>query len=96
MPRPQRGPHRPGVRRRRGPAPAGQLRRGLKGLGKEGFRRVHVLHGEDEVAAATIVREPLLNDRTDEHGPFDVIGDVHGCRSEPRVTARTTRLDAPP
>jgi predicted kinase len=60
----------------------GQLRRGLKGLGKEGFRRVHVLHGEDEVAAATIVREPLLNDRTDEHGPFDVIGDVHGCRSE--------------
>ncbi|PZE69659.1 polynucleotide kinase-phosphatase [Curtobacterium sp. MCBD17_021] len=60
----------------------GQLRRGLKGLGKEGFRRVHVLHGEDEIAAATIVREPLLNDRTDEHGPFDVIGDVHGCRSE--------------
>lgn len=60
----------------------GQLRRGLKALGKEGFRRVHVLHGEDEVAAAEIVREPLLNDRTDEHGPFDVIGDVHGCRSE--------------
>jgi polynucleotide kinase-phosphatase len=60
----------------------GQLRRGLKGLGKEGFRRVHVLHGEDEIAAATIVREPLLNDRRDEHGPFDVVGDVHGCRSE--------------
>ncbi len=60
----------------------GQLRRGLKALGKEGFRRVHVLHGEDEIAAATIVREPLLNDRTGEHGPFDVIGDVHGCRSE--------------
>ncbi|TCU87414.1 polynucleotide 3'-phosphatase /polynucleotide 5'-hydroxyl-kinase /polynucleotide 2',3'-cyclic phosphate phosphodiesterase [Curtobacterium sp. PhB42] len=60
----------------------GQLRRGLKGLNKEGFRRVHVLRGEDAIAAATIVRQPLLNDRRDEHGPFDVIGDVHGCRSE--------------
>ncbi|WP_144760505.1 polynucleotide kinase-phosphatase [Curtobacterium sp. 9128] len=60
----------------------GQLRRSLRALGKEGFRRVHVLRGEDEVAAATVVREPLLNDRRDELGPFDVIGDVHGCRSE--------------
>jgi polynucleotide kinase-phosphatase len=60
----------------------GQLRRGLKGLGKEGFRRVHVLRGEDEIGAATIVRQPLLNDRKGEHGPFDVVGDVHGCRSE--------------
>lgn len=60
----------------------GQLRRGLKGLGKEGFRRVHVLRGDDAVAGASIVRQPLLNDRTGEQGPFDVVGDVHGCRSE--------------
>ncbi len=59
-----------------------QLRRSLKHLGKEGFRRVHVLSGVDEIAAAEIVREPLLNDRREEHGPFDAIGDVHGCRSE--------------
>ena len=59
-----------------------QLRRSLKQLGKEGFRRVHVLSGLDEVAAAEFVREPLLNDRSDETGPFDAIGDVHGCRSE--------------
>lgn len=59
-----------------------QLRRSLKHLGKEGFRRVHVLSGLDEIAAAEFVREPLLNDRREEHGPFDAIGDVHGCRSE--------------
>lgn len=59
-----------------------QLRRSLRGLAKEGFRKVHVLSDVDEVASATIVREKLLNDFKHEHGPFDVIGDVHGCRSE--------------
>lgn len=59
-----------------------QLRRSLKFLNKEGFRKVHVLHGVDEIANATIKMEPLLNDRRFETGPFDVIGDVHGCRSE--------------
>jgi protein phosphatase len=59
-----------------------QLRRSLKHLGKEGFRKVHVLRSEEEVADAVVVREKLLNDFTHERGPFDVIGDVHGCRSE--------------
>ncbi|KQO63896.1 polynucleotide kinase-phosphatase [Curtobacterium sp. Leaf261] len=59
-----------------------QLRRSIRGLGKEGFRRVHVLRGVEDVAAASIVRDRLLNDARHEHGPFDVIGDVHGCRSE--------------
>jgi polynucleotide kinase-phosphatase len=59
-----------------------QLRRSLKHLGKEGFRRVHVLSGLEEIAAAEFQREPLLNNRRDETGPFDAIGDVHGCRSE--------------
>ncbi|MCM3695277.1 polynucleotide kinase-phosphatase [Microbacterium oleivorans] len=59
-----------------------QLRRGLRHLGREGFRKVHVLRSPEEVAAATIERTRLLTDRTDERGPFDVIGDVHGCRSE--------------
>ncbi|WP_060914966.1 polynucleotide kinase-phosphatase [Microbacterium oleivorans] len=57
-----------------------QLRRGLRHLGREGFRKVHVLRTADE--DATIERTRLLTDRTDERGPFDVIGDVHGCRSE--------------
>ncbi|HEY3545085.1 MAG TPA: polynucleotide kinase-phosphatase [Propionicimonas sp.] len=59
-----------------------QLRRSLRSLGREGFRTVHVLSDADAVAAATIVRTPLRSDRRGDHGPFDVIGDVHGCRSE--------------
>ncbi|HEX5289458.1 MAG TPA: polynucleotide kinase-phosphatase [Streptosporangiaceae bacterium] len=59
-----------------------QLRRGLRGLRREGFHRVHVLSGTDEIAAAVIEREPLWNDLRGEHGPFDVIGDVHGCFDE--------------
>ena len=58
------------------------LRRGLRGLQREGFRSVHVLTGEDEVAAATISRTRLYSDLRHEAGPFDVIGDVHGCRAE--------------
>ncbi len=60
----------------------GQLRRSLRSLRREGFRVVHVLRGVDEVAAARVVRTRLLTDYTDRTGPFDVIGDVHGCRAE--------------
>ena len=59
-----------------------QLRRSLRSLSREGFRKVHVLHGTAQVDAAVIVRERLLTDFTDRTGPFDVIGDVHGCRGE--------------
>jgi protein phosphatase len=58
------------------------LRRSLRGLQKEGFRTVHVLHGEDEIAAATITRTRLYNDLRHETGPFDVVGDIHGCAAE--------------
>ena len=59
-----------------------QLRASLKGLAREGFRHVHVLKTPEDVEAATIVRTRLYNDRRDDHGPFDVIGDVHGCLDE--------------
>ncbi|MDO5678279.1 MAG: polynucleotide kinase-phosphatase, partial [Propionibacteriaceae bacterium] len=59
-----------------------QLRRSIKGLQREGFRIVHVLRTPEEVEAATIVREPLLNNFKHLHGPFDIIGDVHGCFDE--------------
>jgi len=59
-----------------------QLRRGLAGLRREGFRAVHVLRSPDEAAAAVIIRTRLFNDLRHETGPFDVIGDVHGCRAE--------------
>ncbi|WP_410572711.1 polynucleotide kinase-phosphatase [Amycolatopsis sp. cmx-4-61] len=65
------------VRRQRG-----ELQRSLKSLEREGFRRVHVLRSEAEVAEAEIVVEPLRNDKRELTGPFDVIGDVHGCAAE--------------
>ncbi|HZJ16088.1 MAG TPA: polynucleotide kinase-phosphatase, partial [Chthoniobacteraceae bacterium] len=61
---------------------ASQLHKALRGLDREGFRRVHVLRNDEEIAAAEIVREKLWNDRRDDHGPFDIIGDVHGCFDE--------------
>ena len=59
-----------------------QLRRSLRNLQREGFRHVHVLRSEDEVNAVEVVREPLWNNRRWDHGPFDIIGDVHGCADE--------------
>lgn len=59
-----------------------QLRRSLGGLRKEGFRYVAVLDRLDQVEAAFIDRVPLWNDRSDDHGPFDVVGDLHGCCDE--------------
>ena len=61
------------------------LKKSLRGIRKEGFRRVHVLTGVDEVAAATITTERPWNDRRDLTGPFDIVGDVHGCASELRT-----------
>jgi len=58
------------------------LRRSLRGLQREGFRHVFTLSSPEEVAAATIERQPLWNNRRDDHGPFDLIGDAHGCADE--------------
>jgi protein phosphatase len=65
------------------------LRRGLRGLRREGFRYVYVLSSQEEVDAAVIERQPLWNNRRDEHGPFDIIGDVHGCVDELRELLAT-------
>ncbi|MER5949053.1 polynucleotide kinase-phosphatase [Streptomyces sp. NPDC001904] len=59
-----------------------ELRRSLRHLEREGFRKVHVLRGADEVARAAVVREKRFNDLTHLTGPFDIIGDIHGCASE--------------
>ncbi|WP_375492624.1 polynucleotide kinase-phosphatase [uncultured Jatrophihabitans sp.] len=58
-----------------------QLRRGMKGLKRDGFRTVHTLRA-DEIDDVAIVRTKLFNDLRHEAGPFDVIGDIHGCRAE--------------
>ena len=61
---------------------ADSLRRSLRDLRDEGIRYVHVLDSERRVEAAAVVREPLRTRRPDERGPFDIIGDVHGCAGE--------------
>src|SRR4030081_270231 len=45
-----------------------ELPRSLKYLQKEGFNRVHLLRTPEEVDAATIALEPLLNDKRAECG----------------------------
>ncbi len=59
-----------------------ELRRSLRGLEREGFRHVHILDKPEAIDAAAIERQPLWNNRRFDRGPFDIIGDVHGCFDE--------------
>ena len=58
------------------------LRRSMRGLQREGLRYVHVLKTPEEVDAVTIARTKLWVDKREETGPFDIVGDVHGCADE--------------
>ena len=62
---------------------ARRLARALPGLLSEGFAAVHVVRG---AAAARRTRVAVSTtapcDRRQELGPFDIIGDVHGCADE--------------
>jgi protein phosphatase len=60
------------------------MRRSLRGLQREGFREVHVLTSPEEVDAVAIERTPLWPNRKQDRGPFDIIGDIHGCLDELR------------
>ncbi len=60
-----------------------QLKRSIRGLKREGFRQVCVLKSPQEVDAISgIVREKLYNNKRDISGPFDIVGDLHGCYEE--------------
>ena len=59
------------------------LKRSLKSIKKEGFKKLYTFRSEEEVNnVPAIVREKLYNDKAELHGPFDIIGDVHGCYEE--------------
>ncbi|MET8683196.1 polynucleotide kinase-phosphatase [Streptomyces sp. NPDC004732] len=75
-------PDRAGVPRRVIQRHQRELRRSLRHLEREGFRKVHVLRGAAEIEAATIVTEKRYNDLTHLTGPFDIFGDIHGCAAE--------------
>ena len=59
-----------------------QLRRSFKRLKREGFRRIYTLRSEEEIQRVCVTREKVWPNRRDERGPFDIIGDVHGCYDE--------------
>lgn len=58
------------------------LRRSIKGLKEEGFRFIYVLSSQEEIDGAEIIRTKMWNNRKEDHGPFDIIGDTHGCYDE--------------
>ncbi len=59
-----------------------QMRRGLRGLQKEGFRYIFTFTSPEQADSAAFERQRTWTDRKNEHGPFDIIGDVHGCCDE--------------
>ena len=52
------------------------------GLRVEGFLTIYRLRSRAELDGANLRRVPLKPDRRGLHGPFDLIGDVHGCLPE--------------
>lgn len=60
------------------------LKRSMRGMKREGFSRVFILDSPEAVDQIEIERAPLWNNRKSDHGPFDIIGDIHGCFDELR------------
>lgn len=60
---------------------ARDLRRVFGQLKKEGWHKWYVITPE-EIDSVEVIRERLWSRRPEETGPFDIIGDVHGCLSE--------------
>ncbi len=58
------------------------VKRSIRNLRREGFRFVYVIDSQEQAENTEIVRTRLWNDKRDEHGPFDIIGDIHGCCDE--------------
>jgi protein phosphatase len=58
------------------------LRRSLRGLDREGFRHVLILASPEEAESIALERVPLYNNKKSETGPFDIVGDIHGCYDE--------------
>jgi protein phosphatase len=58
------------------------MRRALR---REGYAAVHHLRAPRDRDGSRVMLVPLPCDRRSERGPFDVIGDVHGCFDELRA-----------
>ncbi len=66
------------------------IERDLPNLAKEGFGAVFTLTSDRQANESSVVRERLAPDLRHLSGPFDIIGDVHGCVDE--LTALLERL----
>lgn len=58
------------------------MKRSLRGMSKEGFHHIHILSSPEQADAAELERTRLWCRKPEITGPFDIIGDVHGCRTE--------------
>ena len=59
-----------------------QLRQALKDLRRDRTINTIALDSPAEAASASVARTPLRSDHRNDAGPFDIIGDVHGCHQE--------------
>lgn len=67
------------------------LHHSIRKLKDEGFRYVLRLRSAEEVDTVEIERTKVFNDKRELTGPFDIIGDIHGCVAE--LDALLARLD---
>ncbi len=58
------------------------VKRSIRNLKREGFRFIYIINSIEQLENCEIVRTKLWNNKRDEHGPFDIIGDIHGCCNE--------------
>ncbi len=58
------------------------LQASLPSLENEGLSRVYRFTSSPAIDRVSIRRTRLPNNRRSQHGPFDIIGDVHGCTDE--------------
>lgn len=54
-------------------------------LNKYGVYSVHVIDELDKLKEIVINKEKLPIDKKEEEGPFDIIGDIHGCFDELKI-----------
>ncbi len=58
------------------------LKKSLRNLKREGFRFIYKLNSVEEVATVEVSRQKMWTNLRDQHGAFDIIGDIHGCCDE--------------
>ncbi|HEX2900398.1 MAG TPA: polynucleotide kinase-phosphatase, partial [Bacteroidia bacterium] len=60
----------------------GKMERIGKDLEEEGFKSQFLIGPEQDASSIFLTRSRMRSDRRQDRGPFDIIGDVHGCFEE--------------